>query len=283
MNITYDLFCKCCPSATMPDEKLFRSISDYIEKAEEYVSRLTVGLSDKLLGENQSELSEHSPDLVKRAVVWMVRLICIRAYGDAIPHLDLVLTSTGFGVVSNSNLAPASADRVARLIDTVKRQEIRSYYRLIDVLRNFPEWNSTKFAKALFMTCIIWSPDEWLLFGGDVAPDDRDPIQSHSSELLNAQRLVAHLISPKFFGEIIEAIRCNNQDEPFASLIFHAQALVMALVKNDHSAEIKKGELLTFLDDNIDKFPTYAESSAYKANHFTPYENRSDDPCYFFG
>lgn len=42
----------------------------------------------------------------------VTKLVCLRTYQEQIPQLDLVLTPTGFGVVSNQNLAPASADRV---------------------------------------------------------------------------------------------------------------------------------------------------------------------------
>ena len=34
--------------------------------------------------------------------------ICLRAAYDAVPQMDLVLTPTGFGIVSNQNTAPAS-------------------------------------------------------------------------------------------------------------------------------------------------------------------------------
>ena len=44
------------------------------------------------------------------------KLIASEAMRRAIPSLDLVLTPNGFGVVSNQNIAPASKERVDRLI-----------------------------------------------------------------------------------------------------------------------------------------------------------------------
>lgn len=44
------------------------------------------------------------------------KLIASEALRRAIPSLDLVLTPNGFGVVSNQNIAPASKERVDRLI-----------------------------------------------------------------------------------------------------------------------------------------------------------------------
>lgn len=41
--------------------------------------------------------------------------------------------------------------------------------------------------------------------------------------------------------------------------------------------------LIAYLDRYLECFPEYEASSAYKANHFTPYENKLHDSCYFFG
>ena len=49
------------------------------------------------------------------------QVIADDAFAKAIPHLDLILTPNGFGIVNNNNISPASKDRedrlVARLID----------------------------------------------------------------------------------------------------------------------------------------------------------------------
>lgn len=47
------------------------------------------------------------------------QIVVADAFARAIPSLDLVLTPNGFGIVSNNNLAPASADRVNRLLSSL--------------------------------------------------------------------------------------------------------------------------------------------------------------------
>lgn len=47
------------------------------------------------------------------------KLIASEALRRAIPSLDLVLTPNGLGVVSNQNIAPASKERVDRLIGSL--------------------------------------------------------------------------------------------------------------------------------------------------------------------
>ena len=47
------------------------------------------------------------------------QIVVAHAFHAALPSLDLVLTPSGFGIVSNGNIAPASAERVARLSESL--------------------------------------------------------------------------------------------------------------------------------------------------------------------
>lgn len=47
-------------------------------------------------------------------------IVVNEAMRQAVPSLDLVLTPNGFGIVSNSNIAPASKERVERLIASLE-------------------------------------------------------------------------------------------------------------------------------------------------------------------
>lgn len=66
-----------------------------------------------------------------------------RALADAIPSLDLVQTVNGFAVVSNQNLAPASRDRVDRLIAAHRSQCDTAISALIPLLATVPQWRDT--------------------------------------------------------------------------------------------------------------------------------------------
>lgn len=66
-----------------------------------------------------------------------------RALADAIPSLDLVQTVNGFAVVSNQNLAPASRDRVDRLIAAHRSQCDTAINTLMPLLAAIPEWRDT--------------------------------------------------------------------------------------------------------------------------------------------
>ena len=58
----------------------------------------------------------------------------------AVPSLDLVLTPNGFGIVSNQNVAPASRERVSRLIASLETSRDNAIEQLITYLFRETEW-----------------------------------------------------------------------------------------------------------------------------------------------
>ena len=68
------------------------------------------------------------------------RFICMNTFYNAIPQLDLVLTSTGFGVVNNQNVSPASRDRVEALRKLVQQCADDALDRIISSLIGNKDW-----------------------------------------------------------------------------------------------------------------------------------------------
>ena len=82
------------------------------------------------------------------------KLIASEALRKAIPSLDLVLTPNGFGVVSNQNIAPASKERVDRLIGSLADFRDECIANLLPALVGASQWlNSSQasfFGETLF-------------------------------------------------------------------------------------------------------------------------------------
>ena len=68
------------------------------------------------------------------------KLIASEALRRAIPSLDLVLTPNGFGVVSNQNVAPASKERVDRLIGSLADYRDDCIANLLPLLSRESDW-----------------------------------------------------------------------------------------------------------------------------------------------
>ena len=122
------------------ESNLFDKAFPALASAEEWVSDEIAG-SAVMNGLSESDESD-------RTFVKVARLIACTAMAEVVPMLDLILTPNGFGVVSNSNIAPASKERVDRLITALESQWERLAAELLSVLRSVELWHkSSQFAK----------------------------------------------------------------------------------------------------------------------------------------
>ena len=71
------------------------------------------------------------------------KVLATDAFLRAVPSLDLVLTPNGFGIVSNNTIAPASRDRVDRLIGSLESNRDFAIEQLLHELLQSPEWKET--------------------------------------------------------------------------------------------------------------------------------------------
>ena len=71
------------------------------------------------------------------------RIVVCEALRNAVPSLDLVLTPNGFGVVSNQNIAPASKERVARLVNSLAEQRDELLELFIPMLVGASKWKES--------------------------------------------------------------------------------------------------------------------------------------------
>ena len=269
MTITREIFEFYCPSAIMPDDVLFDRLEAYVEQGEKLVA--------DILGDVYDTLDEATA--LGRICQ---RVACLKAYDVAIPHLDLVLTENGFGVVSNQNVAPASMDRVKRLHQQVKDSCDDAVDDLIDALRDNADWNSTPVALALFNS-LVWNAHRQLPLLG-VTYGHRAKLSELRPKITAAEEILRQKMSASFFYELCSAIRLHEESELHTMVVHKALFFIGAHIAHDMTmARFHLAKLVEFLEQRLGDFATYAASSAHEANTFTVYENKKDDPCYFFG
>ena len=71
---------------------------------------------------------------------YAAKVVVCEAFKNAVPSLDLILTPNGFGIVSNSNVVPASKERVYRLIDSLEAERDNAIRLLLSSLPSEPSW-----------------------------------------------------------------------------------------------------------------------------------------------
>ena len=80
------------------------------------------------------------------------KIIATHAFMSAVPSLDLVLTPNGFGIVSNQNVAPASKERVERLLASLEQERDRNIELLLLRLPNVEGWELSAQGKYFAVT-----------------------------------------------------------------------------------------------------------------------------------
>lgn len=283
MEISQEIFEHFCPVALSSDNGIFNSVSDSIAMRKTFITEVTGNdIYDDISGICSSGYSptDQPEDNMQRVARKVVRYICVAALADAVPHLDLVLTDTGFGVVSNANVAPASSERVERLLSQLTRLRDDNLDAVISSLRNIDGWSESEYASR-WIPSIFWNGDHARLFGRPSAT--RSTLDELAPQITDAESWLKEVLSPEFYWEMCLSERSPETPELNREAVWLARNCVVAHVNNLGSLERHKRVMLRFIEAFPDNFGTYIASSAYRANHFEPYENKKDDSCFFFG
>lgn len=102
------------------------------DKLAPFIASAKVWLETEFLG-SEDFLSEAHNDFA-------LKILVVKAFADAVPSLDLVVTPTGMAVVSTDNLAPASKERVERLNSSLRDYVKVNLYSLVKICKGYPEW-----------------------------------------------------------------------------------------------------------------------------------------------
>ena len=138
------------------ESSLFEKLTPYLETAEEWAKHHFV--PEDIFNEvaEFSGVAEAAAEDSSLAAlrVSLEKAVACQAYMATVPSLDLVLTPNGFGIVSNQNVAPASRERVERLLASLEAERDRNIEQLLLRLANLENWQrSTQghyFAATLF-------------------------------------------------------------------------------------------------------------------------------------
>lgn len=278
LNITNSDICMVCPSGTTPDMNLVDSLGRFFSDA---ASSLVPLVGRELLESvsGSSSLADTAKDPREKLWQWCLCYIIVKGYHDAIPHLDLVLTPTGFGVVSNQNVAPASSDRVERLRAALSRQSDFYFVEILSHLRSITEWH--EFKSSYRITSFFWDYRNLKLLG--VPNPCLDDMASHLADISAGEAMCRQLLGREFWGELLSAEAHDTLTDAQATVVRLIRNFVAAAVAGGPRLEMHRKVLLDYIHHDIHLFKTYEDSSACAANTFRPYENGKDDSCFFFG
>lgn len=172
---------------------LFDKIAPHLEVAEAWLT--TTFLSEAVLTDLLTR------DANNKLLHYARMAVVAEAMLHAVPQLDLVLTPNGFGVVSNTNIAPASKERVERLLLSLEKMRDDTLAVLLPLLTQDVAWATSDPCLYFEQTLYPWldlprklgiTDHAWLryqeLHSKLIAIEERLAHDFFSCELLNVLR-----------------------------------------------------------------------------------------------
>lgn len=272
-----DEFVKCIPTATGTEWDV---LLPYVETAQ-------MDLTINLLG---TDLNAALTALQATDGTRLIanKLLAISAYHAAIPFVDLQQTPNGFAVVSNNNLAPASKERVERLITWCEMQ----IDGLIDLLIKSVLGSSTLLqAWTLFpqftdiVNCLFITGQDFAGFINSKEKLRRAELLRNKAQLLIWQEnILAPVISKSYLTQLISELRTQTITPGSANIIHYCKMVLAALMLGSNTqADSLLSKISNLLDANLATYSTYAASDEYTLKNSPRDMNKADHPTYFMG
>ncbi len=259
MDITVDQF-KAAVSVPMTDA------AETFEKCQECLAS-TEREARFMLQAGDSTWSESISDHIRSAV-------CMEALNRTLPKIDLIQTPTGFGVVNNNTLSPASKERIERL-----RTELHEGWfaelafaqaELLEVEDYVTTTRRISFLDAPFVFQ-AWTRQSWAAYWNESVKRAAATLRLRT--IIGSQQL-DYLLARSVGSQL------NSLSDIEKKAVMHCREWERHRLAADTEEATALECLLTYLQEYIDSFPLYAESSYYRTRK-EKYENKKDSGTFF--
>lgn len=209
------------------------------------------------------------------------RLVVADALRRAIPSLDIVLTPNGFGVVSTSNLAPASKPRVDRLVGSMLAHRDDCIAALLPELVGASKWLASP--QAQFFGATLF-PDFSLIEA--TAPNQGSKWERYLELRSQVVDLEASLAEEWFSPELMSALRSENLrgdlTENRSEIVRQIKAQVVGYLRSGSFSSRRLADIVNYIRLNESDFKEWHGSKT--AELFAPpvFRNRKEAKGYFF-
>lgn len=243
---------------------------------------VATGFEDSLNALQLAVLGPVEPDANANILQAVRAFVIIDTFLEKFHSRDIILTNNGFGIVSNQNLAPASKQRVDELKHELEWQRDRQRERLVNLLRVTEGWADSVQAETQIAT-LFWAPSLLTLFTGrGRARNTYADLTGHTQAITEADRFLRRMLSDELIDQLLDEERRATFHESHHIAIRKMQQVIGHAIDGADNWKMHYDRVATYIEKHIDDFPVYRNSSAYEANHAPTYENKQDDPSFFF-
>lgn len=208
------------------------------------------------------------------------KLIASEAISRAIPSLDLVLTPNGFGVVSNQNIAPASKERVDRLIGSLDDYRDDCIANLLPALVGASQWltspQASFFGETLFPDLAITEQVKGTGSKWERYLALRPKILDIEASL--AEEFFSHELMARLRNEVLQ--RTHTAD--LARVINAIRGQVVDILNGGSIRMRDMIDVVNHIRCNPDLFPEWHDSETAKLYAPPIFKNKKEAKGYFF-
>ena len=280
--ITKEVFEATVPAAKTPDrnDSIFNRISSGFGEAAAHLEQFAESeeIIERVYNSFAGKDASQNP---------VVKWICLEAFITRARSLDLTLTGTGFGIVSSSSVAPASAARVNSMIAELQLQQLLVRYEIIKRLKYDPFWVESPSARREICT-LFWNPEYVKHY--TMLPLTAETWVSIQQKAVEADALLRNVISSEYMDELMFAERRELSiatSSPYDKIIVEMCLKVIGtFISNYETTKELHREMCDAIrqkmERNIAYYPVYRHSSLYEAKHSERYQNKKNDSTFFF-
>ena len=208
------------------------------------------------------------------------KLIASEALRRAIPSLDLVLTPNGFGVVSNQNIAPASKERVDRLIGSLADYRDDCIAYLLPALVGASQWLSSSQASFFGETLF---PDLAITEQVKGTGSKWERYLALRPKILDIEASLAEeFFSPELMARLRNEVLRRTHTADLARVINAIRGQVVDLLNGGPIRMRDMIDVVNHIRCNPDLFPEWHDSETAKLYAPPIFKNKKEAKGYFF-
>lgn len=208
------------------------------------------------------------------------KLIASEALRRAIPSLDLVLTPNGFGVVSNQNVAPASKERVDRLIGSLADYRDECIANLLPALVGASQWLTSSQASFFGETLF---PDLAITEQVKGTGSKWERYLSLRPKILDIEASLAEeFFSPELMARLRNEVLRKTHTADLAHVINAIRGQVVDLLNGGSIRMRDMIDVVNHIRCNPDLYPEWHDSETAKLYAPPIFKNKKEAKGYFF-
>lgn len=251
------------------EASLYEKLATYLATSERWLATAIVGAA---------YMEAITEDDNRHAIC--CRIVVLDAFRNAIPSLDLILTPNGFGIVSNSNVAPASSDRVSRLINTLLSNRDQLIELLLPLLAEDDVWRQSE--RGCYFGRTLWPELSLAAKCGFNSDTWRHYEALHSQLILTEDELAEKFISPELYQRFRQHVLAGTVTEAEQPVIDCLRSVEVELLTGKPLNVPLMISLVQRIRSAADIYPEWQTSATAELYRQQSFQNRKKASGYWF-